>query len=160
MRDAGDVHLQPVGGLGDRQRPAATERQQTQQLESGEAQIVRAQRGFDAGEQDLVGPHHRRDRDHAFGDVAPPGAFPVGPRDSDRIAVVGFAGVTGWSHALSYRTSGDDAGLWPAEEPDLCSLSGDDAGRPRPYARDFSTADNTANVDGRSPTVIRAPPSG
>ena len=101
--DAGDVHLQPVGCLGDRQRPAAAECQQSQQLEPGKAQIVRPQRIFDAGQQDLVGPHHRRDRDHSFGDVAPAGAFPIRARDSDGVAVVGFAAVMEGATPFSYQ---------------------------------------------------------
>jgi hypothetical protein len=40
--DAGDVHLQPVGGLGDRQCSGPAERQQSQQLVAGETQVVGA----------------------------------------------------------------------------------------------------------------------
>ena len=90
VRDAGDVHLQPVGRLGDRQRAVAAERQQPQQLVAGEAQVVGPQRGLDAGQQDLVRPHHRRHRDHAVGDVTPPGALPVGARQRDRISLARF----------------------------------------------------------------------
>ena len=42
MRDAGDVHLQPVGRLGDRQCAAAAERQQPQQLVSARSSGRRA----------------------------------------------------------------------------------------------------------------------
>ena len=40
VRDAGDVHLQPVGRLGDRQRAAAAEPRQPQQLIAGKAPVI------------------------------------------------------------------------------------------------------------------------
>ena len=84
--DAGDVHLQPVGRLGDRQRAVAAERQQPQQLVAGEAEVIGPQCRLHAGQQDLVGPHHRCDRDHPVRDVTPAGALPVGTREGDRIS--------------------------------------------------------------------------
>ena len=99
VRDAGDVDLQPVGGLRDRQRTTAAERQQSQQFVPREAEVVRTQGRLDAGQQDLVGAHHRRDGDHAVGHLTPTGALPVGARQRDGIALGGFGG-----HASSYRT--------------------------------------------------------
>ncbi len=119
VRDAGDVHLQPVGRLGDRQRAAAAECQQPQQFEAREAQVVGPQRVLDAGQQDLVGPHHRRHRDHAVGDVTPAGPLPIGARQRDRIGLLG-RGRSG--HASSYRMRGRRSGNWldasrPVEPP-------------------------------------------
>ena len=68
-------------------RSAAAERQQPQQLEAGEAQVVRTQRGLDAGQQDLVGAHHRRHRDHALAPHHPSRSAPnwLAPARSGRV---------------------------------------------------------------------------
>jgi hypothetical protein len=92
----GDVNLQPVGRLGDRQRSAALNASSRNNSKREKTQVVGTQRGLDASDQDLVGPHHRRHRDHAWRYVTPPGTLPVGHRVSDRVAFVGF----GSGHAL------------------------------------------------------------
>lgn len=61
------------------------EREQTEQLEARERQIVRAQGSLDTGQQNLMGAHHRGDRDHSVGDVTPSGRGPVVLRLGDGI---------------------------------------------------------------------------
>ena len=95
--------------------PAAAERQQPQQLVARKAQVVWPQRGLDAGQQDLVGPHHRCHRDHAVGDVAPAGALPIGARQRDRVALA--SGSRG--HASSYRMRPAVAGQISVTPPPL-----------------------------------------
>ena len=137
VRDAGDVHLQPVGRLGDRQRTGAAERQQPQQFVTGETQVVGPQRVLHAGQQDLVRPHHRRHRDHPVRDIAPSGAFPVGAGQRDRVTLIRESR----GHASSYRTQ-------PAATGQIVKRIAIAA-----------TAASTARVDARLPTVIRTPPS-
>jgi len=59
------VHHQPFAHLAHRQRSPAAEGQQAQCLVGGEGQAVWLERVLDPAQQQLLGPHHRRDGGHA-----------------------------------------------------------------------------------------------
>src|SRR5699024_9072221 len=74
----GDVHLEPLGGLGDRQGARPGERQEPEQLVPGEREIPRAKGLLDAGQEDLVGAHHRGHHGHPLRGIGPAFPLPVG----------------------------------------------------------------------------------
>src|SRR6266508_1883682 len=77
IRDAGCMDLESFTDLPGRELATAAEGQQHQYLVAGERQAERPQCIVDAAQQELMGPHHRRDGGHPEGGVFPPGGPPV-----------------------------------------------------------------------------------
>ena len=138
--DAGDVNLQPVGGLGDRQRSGAAEREQTAATRTGRS----------SGHRDAA-PSRR----------GPAGSdAPASPR-SPRPCPATTSPQPARSQLARAAAIGSRFSVGAAT-PFLTALAGR-SGPTRPDSARLGhllTAASTARVDARLPTVIRAPPSG
>ncbi len=106
--DTGLVHLQSGSDHPHREGAPAAEGQQHEDLVPGEGDVEWSQHWLDAGQDQLVGTHQRRDGRHPVCGVLPAAPGPVPVRLGDGIGLQAIAvwhGSTDWQGSMAWHGS-------------------------------------------------------